>query len=48
MNIITACILVYYMCAWCPWMSDFPGTSVIGLCKLPCWCLKFNQHPLNR
>lgn len=46
MGILSVCLYVYYICAWCLWKSEeskgFPEIGVKDGCKPPHWDLELN------
>ena len=51
MSVLSQCIYVHHMHAWCPQKSEegvrVPGTRVMSICEPPCGCQELNLGPLQ-
>lgn len=51
MSVLSACLYVYHMFAWCERRSEegitCPGNGVTDGCEMNCWCWELNLDPLQ-
>jgi len=49
MGVLSACMYVHHVCAWCPWRSEVGvGSTVMHGCELLCMGWELNLDPLGK